>query len=168
MILQKTAKALDELQPGSRRLPQRARTVLLLAGGKTLQELDSLLGGDHAAVAQTLVAQGYLQLTGGTAAALSTPTTPVAPPDTAPASLSLAGTRMYLFDLCERLFANRHEALAQSLRSQLREARDQAALRSAGLALLEAVQTHAGEERAAVLRNKLGGLLDSAPQVQPT
>ena len=65
MILQKTAKALDELQPGSRKLPQRARTVLLLADGKTLAQLHALLGGDHAAVAQTLVAQGYLQLENG-------------------------------------------------------------------------------------------------------
>ena len=43
----------------------------------------------------------------------------------------MAGTRMYLFDLCERLFANRHEMLAQSLRAQLREARDLAARRCA-------------------------------------
>ena len=43
MILQKTAKALDELQPGSRKLPQRARTVLLLADGKTLAQLHALL-----------------------------------------------------------------------------------------------------------------------------
>ena len=33
MILQKTAKAQEELQPGSRQLPQRARSLLLVAGG---------------------------------------------------------------------------------------------------------------------------------------
>lgn len=164
MILQKTAKALDELQPGSRRLPQRARTVLLLASGKTLQELHGLLGGDHAAVAQELVEQGYLQLTGHAAASAATHPAPAAYPEVPTDGLSMAGTRMYLFDLCERLFANRHEALAQSLRTQLREARDLATLRHAGLSLLDAVQTHAGEERAAALREKLGALLDAPPQ----
>lgn len=154
MILQKTAKALDELQPGSRKLPQRARTVLLLADGKTLAQLHALLGGDHAAVAQTLVAQGYLQLENGaevSPSAFSPPqqaTAQTPQQGAAAANLSMAGTRMYLFDLCERLFANRHEMLAQSLRAQLREARDLAALRCAGLALLQAVQSHAGEERA--------------------
>jgi len=167
MILQKTAKALDELQPGSRTLPQRARAVLLLAGGKTMKELHGLLGGDHAAVAQELVAQGYLQLTGRTAAPATAPQPSAVPLQAAAPGLSMAGTRMYLFDLCERLFANRHEALAQSLRTQLREARDLPALRSAGLALLDAVQAHAGEERAAALREKLGTLLDDAPQTQP-
>ena len=146
MILQKTAKALDELQPGSRKLPQRARTVLLLADGKTLAQLHALLGGDHAAVAQTLVAQGYLQLENGSVVSPSAfsptqQTTAQTPqPGAAAATLSMAGTRMYLFDLCERLFANRHEMLAQSLRAQLREARDLAALRCAGLALLQAVR----------------------------
>ena len=137
MILQKTAKALDELQPGSRKLPQRARTVLLLADGKTLAQLHALLGGDHAAVAQTLVAQGYLQLENGSVVSPSAfsptqQTTAQTPqPGAAAASLSMAGTRMYLFDLCERLFANRNEMLAQSLRAQLREARDLAARRCA-------------------------------------
>lgn len=173
MILQKTAKALDELQPGSRKLPQRARTVLLLADGKTLAQLHALLGSDHAAVAQTLVAQGYLQLENGSVVSTSafSPTqqaTAQTPQQgAAAANLSMAGTRMYLFDLCERLFANRHEMLAQSLRAQLREARDLAALRCAGLALLQAVQSHAGEERAATLRAQLRGLLDEAPQAQP-
>ena len=62
MILQKTAKAQEELQPGSRQLPQRARTLLLLAGGKRLEEIAAMLGSDHAALAQQLVEQGYLQL----------------------------------------------------------------------------------------------------------
>ena len=62
MILQKTAKAQEELQPGSRQLPQRARSLLLLAGGKSMEELAAMLGSDHAALAQQLVEQGYLQL----------------------------------------------------------------------------------------------------------
>ena len=178
MVLQKTAFALQELQPGSRQLPQRARSVLLMAGGKTLDELRALLGGDLAALALQLVEQGYLQFTKtGTpttaapsaaapvvAAAVPTPQAADAPaPVVTPGYPQMAGMRMYLFDLCERMFANRHEVLAQSLRAQLREARDLPTLRQAGWALLDAVHTHAGEERAASLRQRLAVLLDGEP-----
>ena len=151
MILQKTAKAQEELQPGTRQLPQRARSLLLMAGGKSMEELQALLGSDHAALAQQLVAQGYLEL-------IATGENKSSSPALAPA-INMAGTRMYLFDLCERLFANRHETLAQTLRTQLREARDLSSLRSASLSFLEAVQEYAGEERAQSLRERLAALL---------
>lgn len=186
MILQKTAKAQEELQPGSRQLPQRARSLLLLAGGKRLEEIAAMLGSDHAALAQQLVEQGYLQLvSAGTtkerspaihpAASLAkVAATPAPAPDQTAASsspaINMAGTRMYLFDMCERLFANRHEALAQSLRTQLREARDLNSLRSAGISLLTAVQEYAGEERAQSLRERLAALLsyEEADEVAAT
>ena len=171
MILQKTAKALEELQPGSRQLPQRARSVLLMAGGKSLDDLQRMLGSDHAELARQLMEQGYLQwqgdkpdATNSFTAAITSAAAPVAPPAAvAPAapttSINMAGTRMYLFDMCERLFANRHEALAQKIRDQLRESRDLPTLREAGLTLLHAVQQHAGEERAQSLRERLSALL---------
>ena len=181
MILLKTAKALEELQPGSRQLPQRARSVLLMAGGKRMDEIQSLLGSNHAALAQDLIDQGYLQLGTGIAATgvspptlapaksapvrtepvTSTPAKPV-PAAVTPAQapgINMAGTRMYLFDMCERLFANRHHGLAQELREQLRQARDLHALRSVCLQLLSAVQEHAGEERAKSLRERVAALL---------
>lgn len=186
MILQKTAKAQEELQPGSRQLPQRARSLLLLAGGKRLEEIAAMLGSDHAALAQQLVEQGYLQLvSAGTtkerspaihpAASLAkVAATPAPAPDqtaaSSPPAINMAGTRMYLFDMCERLFANRHEALAQSLRTQLREARDLSSLRSAGISLLTAVQEYAGEDRAQSLRERLAALLsyEEADEVAAT
>lgn len=151
MILQKTAKAQKELQPGTRQLPQRARSLLLMAGGKSMEQLQALLGCDHAALAQQLVAQGYLEF-------IATGESKSSSPALAPA-INLAGTRMYLFDLCERLFANRHEALAQTLRTQLREARDLSSLRYASQCFLTAVQEYAGEERAQSLRKRLAALL---------
>ena len=175
MILQKTAKALEELQPGSRQLPQRARSVLLMAGGKSLDDLQRMLGSDHAELARQLMEQGYLQwqadkpdATNSFSTAIASAAAPVAPPPAtvvavapaaAPTSINMAGTRMYLFDMCERLFANRHEALAQKIRDQLRESRDLPTLREAGLTLLHAVQQHAGEERAQSLRERLSALL---------
>ena len=191
MLLQKTAKALEELQPGSRQLPQRARSVLLMAGGKSLDDLQRMLGSDHAELARQLVEQGYLQLQTASPAApaalapsaqvpiaplkAAPEASPVASPqanDSEPArpstNINMAGTRMYLFDMCERLFANRHEELAQQLRTQLREARDLAALREAGLMLLEAVQKHAGQDRAESLRERLSALLAQPPSTEPT
>lgn len=178
MILQKTAKAQEELQPGSRQLPQRARSLLLLAGGKSLEELSAMLGSDHAALAQQLVEQGYLQLQPASPAKMRNPAVhpavsltsittqssalapaPANPAASAAPGINMAGTRMYLFDMCERLFANRHETLAQTLRTQLREARDLGSLRNAGISLLNAVQEHAGEERAQSLRERLSSLL---------
>lgn len=170
MLLQKTAKALEELQPGTRMLPQRARSVLLMAGGKSLVELQQMLGLEHAQLAQQLISEGYLQLQTGTPQQTTgiptgIPTADPAPspaaPAMAPSTMSMAGTRMYLFDLCERLFANRQEALAQSLRQQLRAARDIISLREAGLAMLDAVQEHAGQERASALREQLSALLET-------
>jgi hypothetical protein len=140
-----------------------------VAGGKSLEEIQRLLGADHAELAQQLVAQGYLQLAPGSEGKTQVrqaPAPTAAPPsaeaaDTSqtPPAINMAGTRMYLFDLCERLFANRHEALAQTLRTQLREARDLPTLRDAGLSLLAAVQEHAGEERAQSLQERLAALL---------
>ena len=186
MILQKTAKAQEELQPGSRQLPQRARSLLLLAGGKSMEELAAMLGSDHAAMAQQLVEQGYLQLMPTSASKERSMATPpatslanvgdgLATPALAPAeqaassvpAINMAGTRMYLFDMCERLFANRHEALAQTLRTQLREARDLSSLRSAGISLLAAVEEYAGEERAHSLREKLAALLAHGQAADP-
>ncbi len=187
MILQKTAKAQEELQPGSRQLPQRARSLLLLAGGKSMEELAAMLGSDHAALAQQLVEQGYLQLVPSSAPrersmaihpasslakAGYSPATPALAPaeeatDSAPA-INMAGTRMYLFDMCERLFANRHETLAQTLRTQLREARDLNSLRSAGISLLTAVEEYAGKERAQSLRERLAALLAHGEAADPS
>lgn len=178
MLLQRTAKAHEELQPGKRQLPLRERSVLLMAGGKTLAQLQQLLGDEHATLARELMAQGYLQTE--PAAADASPShhatvqeSGLAEQAAAPAAtsagrqtLNLPGTRMYLFDLCERMFAKRHEVLAQNLRTQLREARDLPALRSAGLALLDAVQQHAGEERAASLREQLAGLLQESQEME--
>ena len=121
MILQKTAKAQEELQPGSRQLPQRARSLLLLAGGKRLEEIAAMLGSDHAALAQQLVEQGYLQLVSASTTKERNPAihpaaslakvaaTPTPVPDqtaaSSPPAINMAGTRMYLFMLISAVLA---------------------------------------------------------------
>jgi hypothetical protein len=122
-----------------------------------------------------LIDSGHLQRLAGSVAERpqQAPTAPAMAPaearEPAPAgpaaTLNLAGTRMYLFDMCERMFANRHEDKAQVLRHLLREARDLPGLQEAALQLLQAVQEHAGSERADALRERLQHLLpqETAP-----
>ncbi|WP_333905011.1 hypothetical protein [Delftia acidovorans] len=166
MLLQKTAKALEELQPGRRSLPLRERSVLLMADGRTEEQLQQVLGAQAGELIEQLIASGHLQRLADQAAASSPQTPSMAPaaakestPPGPAATLNLAGTRMYLFDMCERMFANRHEDKAQVLRHLLREARDLEALQAAALQLLQTVQEHAGDERADVLRERLRHLL---------
>lgn len=163
MLLQKTTKAKLELAPGQRQLSQRERTLLLVAEGKSCAQLVQMLGQDAQALIDEMLRHGYLQLPKAEAAA---PAEPPPAPDVpaAKAATSLAGTRMYLFDVCERLFASRHEHLAQSMREQLREARDYEALRQTSLELLELVEQIAGQARAASIAEQLQHLLQHSPQ----
>ena len=153
MSLQRTPKALLELAPGQRHLSLRERSLLLLAEGTPLAQLQAMYHGQGAALVQRLLQDGYLQQPSAarTTAASETPST------TAP--ISLAGVRMHLFDLCERMFANRLHDTAHHLRHMLREARDVDSMLHARDQLLRAVHLHAGAERAEALRQQLADML---------
>lgn len=162
MQLQKTAKALEELQPGRRSLPQRARSLLLMADRHPEPALHDFFGEEAGPLIEQLIASGHLlRVTVPQAAAPAPAGPPAAPPaeTAAPGPLNLAGTRMYMFDLCERMFANRHEDKARRMRDMLREARDLQTLQACALTLIGAVQQHAGDERAEALRERLQHLL---------
>lgn len=148
MLLYKTTKAQQELAPGARSLNLRERSVLLLAEGTPYSQLAQMYHGQGGALVAQLLQGGYL-------AVRSTESPEPAPQAAAAAVMTLAGTRMYLFDMVERLFANRQQALAHQLRQDLREARDVQALRSVCDALLHAVAEHAGTERAMQLSQQL-------------
>lgn len=172
MLLQKTEKARLELSPGVRTLSLRERSLLLLADGKPLSDLQAMYNGIGAQIVDNLMRQGYL--TGpaelppaSTAKPANTPNpTPAAPaaPRTEPAEAlrSLAGARMYLFDACERLFARRDPVLAQQFREALRAAKDEDSMLDVGEAMFDEVALAAGAERAATLRERFGQLLPAA------
>lgn len=164
MLLYKTPKAHQELAPGSRSLNLRERSLLLLAEGTPYSQLAQMYHGQGAALVAQLLHNGYL--VSGTvdaqapapasdAPAPAVPVVSPAPADAAPTAMTLAGTRMYLFDMVERLFANRQQALAEHFRHTLREARDVQALRNVCDELLHAVATHAGAERATQVSQQL-------------
>ncbi|RQO82059.1 hypothetical protein [Acidovorax sp. FJL06] len=177
MLLQKTDKARLELSPGVRTLSLRERSLLLLADGKPLSDLQAMYNGIGAQIVDNLMRQGYL--TGP--AELPPPTMAPDPhrteatshgpsierPEPGESLRSLAGARMYLFDTCERLFARRDPVLAQHFREALRTARDRSSMLDVGDAMFEEVGLTAGAERAASLRERLEQLLPRSPEAAP-
>ena len=183
MLLLKTDKARQELAPGMRTLSLRERSLLLLAEGKPQAELQAMYNGGGAQIVEHLLNQGYLAPMAPTAPAAAastthpnTPPSPASAPKAAPAAAtasqptdkptepsdalrSLAGARMYLFDICERLFARRDPAMAQHFHSALRSARDRDSMLDVGEALLEEVAQLAGTERAQTIRERMAQLL---------
>lgn len=168
MLLQKTEKARLELSPGVRTLSLRERSLLLLADGKPLSDLQAMYNGIGAQIVENLMRQGYL--TG--LADLPPSPEPTAPtpsierPAAGESLRSLAGARMYLFDTCERLFARRDPVLAQHFREALRAAKDRASMLDVGEAMFEEVALAAGAERAASLRERLDQLLPASPAME--
>lgn len=160
MMLLKTEKARHELMPGVRTLSLRERSLLLLADGKPLQELQAMYHGVGRQIVDDLMRAGYLCAQapepGETTPAAAVP--PVVQAPHAPLR-SLAGTRMYLFDICERMFARRNPPLAEQYRAALRDARDRWSMLDVGEALLEEVGYLAGAERAAAIREHMAQLL---------
>ncbi len=191
MLLIKTDKARQELAPGMRTLSLRERSLLLLAEGKPQAELQAMYNGGGAQIVEHLLNQGYLAPMAPTAPAATSTTHPNTPPSTAsapkaaPAAAtasqqptdkpteprdalrSLAGARMYLFDICERLFARRDPAMAQHFHSALRSARDRDSMLDVGEALLEEVAQLAGTERAQTIRERMAQLLPREASAAP-
>lgn len=198
MPLQRTEKARQELSPGVRTLSLRERSLLLLADGKSLPELQAMYNGTGAQLVEHLLREGYLVDSSAPVAASAAPATPAPPraspapavpaPPAAPAPAaaapapapapsaapepakpaeptdsvrSLAGARMYLFDMCERMFARRDPALATTYRDALREARDEQAMLDVAEAMLADVAKMAGDDRADSIRERLDQLLPS-------
>jgi hypothetical protein len=165
MMLLKTEKARHELMPGVRTLSLRERSLLLLADGKPLQELQAMYHGVGRQIVDDLMRAGYL------CPSAHEPEEHAAAPALSPrvqaphAPLrSLAGTRMYLFDICERMFARRNPQLAAQYHAALRDARDRWSMLDVGEAMLEEVGYLAGAERAAAIRERMAQLL---PQEAP-
>ncbi|MEO5794946.1 MAG: hypothetical protein ABIP34_07985 [Rhodoferax sp.] len=155
MGLTKTDKARAELQPGQRSLGQRERALLLLVDGhKTVHEVAAYLGHEGEQLVLQLLRDGYL--TQPQAAAV-----PVAA-DLFDGKRSMATTRMFLFDICERMFARRAPALAESFREALRNARDRSSMLDVSHTMLAEVESAAGPERAKALRDRIALLLPEA------
>ncbi len=72
---------------------------------------------------------------------------------------SLATTRMFLFDIVERMFVRKMPELANHLRDQLREARDRASMMVIAREIILNVEEIAGPDRADGLSERLAMML---------
>lgn len=171
MLLRRTEKGQAELRARERSLSLKERSVLFLADGrKTLADLDPILGDEGTAIVKALANGGYLELlpvqrgapARATDARLSPPEASSPPPresQPAAAPQSLAATRMFLFDLCERTFARGAPAQAEHYRERLRQARVADAMLAVAQDMLMDVELVAGEDRARFLRDRIESML---------
>ena len=186
MFPTKTDKARDELQGGQRTLSQRERALLLMADGRrSLTDFSPLFANRIEAeqAIQALVSKGYLQDARPVATPVAAqPVQPsavaaTAPPEPVPTAnpiqltttadnfdgkRSLATTRMFLFDMCERMFVRRDPKFALQMRDALREARDREAMLTIAALMLSEIEKTAGVERAESLRERIDRLLPPA------
>lgn len=72
---------------------------------------------------------------------------------------SLATTRMFLFDLCERMFARRAPELADGFREALRNAKDRDSMLAVSRDMMAEVEKVAGHERADSISERIAMLL---------
>jgi hypothetical protein len=169
MFFIKTEKARHELQPGRRTLGQRERALLLMADGqRSVTDFGQLFGSRDEAgrVALHLVREGYLHRSQPAAPAVQAApaheASPLEPPvaaDVFDGKRSLATTRMFLFDLCERMFVRRDPVLAGQFREILRQARDRDSMLTAAAEMLGEIEKIAGAERAESIRERIDRLL---------
>ncbi len=186
MQLHKTDRARAELKAGTRTLGQRERTLLLLAdGSKSVQDFRPLFNGDGEEIALKLLRDGFLQTQPGkvtqairppvVAAEQARPAPPEKQPlaqnqsaPQAPARVSadqfegkrsLATTRMFLFDICERMFSRKNPELAAVFREALRDARDREAMLAASRRMIEEIEKVTGSERADSISERIAMLL---------
>ncbi|APW42477.1 hypothetical protein [Rhodoferax saidenbachensis] len=173
MRLAKTAKAKDELKPGVRTLGQRERALLLLIDGeKTLTDLAKFFQDDIQMLALQLIRDGYLLEVQLSETRLSVspdhgpvgtrPQQALQPPVSADqfnGKRSLATTRMFLFDMCERMFVKRSPEQAESFREALRNARDRESMLAVGRAMILEIEKIAGQDRANSISERISLLL---------
>ncbi|MFE8644813.1 hypothetical protein ACFX58_06980 [Sphingomonas sp. NCPPB 2930] len=183
MYLQKTEKARAELASRSRLLGIRERAFLLMADGRQTRSRMLDLVPAAEAMVDALIAQGYLlpvpaEAQGHAPAppyaaapievAQARPTTVAAPAADASAAhaadafdgkRSLATTRMFLFDLCERMFARRAPDQAEAYREALRGARDRDTMLEVARAMVAEIEAHAGTDRADGISARIAMLL---------
>lgn len=183
MQLHKTDRARAELKPGVRTLGQRERTLLLMAdGSKSAQDFRPLFEGDGEAIALRLLRDGFLEAHPGKTSAPAKNPAPAPGHTLTPAQLqnfpspettqaiqvsadqfegkrSLATTRMFLFDICERMFARRNPEMAERFREALRNAKDRETMLSASREMIEEIEKIAGHERADSISERIAMLL---------
>lgn len=189
MQLHKTERARAELKPGTRTLGQRERTLLLLAdGNKSAIDFQPLFNGEGEQIALRLLREGFLEVqpqpvdrlrdavANGNArpkialiqpsaqqqqdsSSSETEQTTKVSADQFEGKRSLATTRMFLFDICERMFSRRNPDMAEIFREALRNAKDRDTMLAVSREMIGEIEVIAGHERADSISERLAMLL---------
>ena len=163
--------------------------LLLADGSKTVSDFRPLFAGDGEQIALQLLKDGFLEAhpAGGKTtsfvpsrpaplvveaprpAAVATPREEFPSPETTQAiqvsadsfegKRSLATTRMFLFDMGERMFARRNPALAEQFREGLRNAKDRESMLAVSREMMVQIEAVAGHERADSIAERIAMLL---------
>jgi len=80
---------------------------------------------------------------------------------------SLATTRMFLFDICERMFARRNPVMANLFREALRNAKDRESMLAVSRDMIDEIEKVAGHERADSISERLAMLLPAEAAAEP-
>lgn len=159
-VLAKTVQARNALRDGSFPGSRSQRLFLIIVDGrKSLRELAAplrSLGLDEAGLRQML-ADGWL----ASAVNACAPAAVAAAPAPARAQLPLAAVKMYALDLVALMLPGRDAAL----RASVREVQGEADLRAWIECAAEAIAAHAGADRAAVFRERVGRQMPQAVPV---
>lgn len=152
-VLAKTVRARSALRDGSFPGTRSQRLFLIIVDGrKPLRELAAplrSLGLDEPGL-RHMLAEGWLAPVAAAAPSAS-PASP-GPAEPARAALPLGAVKLYALDLVALMLPGRDGAL----REASREVQDEAELRSWIERAAEAVAEHAGADRAAVFRERVG------------
>lgn len=162
-------------------LGQRERTLLLMANGnRSVRDFRPLFDGDGEQIALRLLREGFLEAHPGEKQEKPASAVPAAPSaseqrqnvpsakttqaikvsaDQFEGKRSLATTRMFLFDLCERMFARRNPDMAERFRKALRNAKDRETMLAASREMIEEIGKVAGHGRADSISERIAMLL---------
>jgi hypothetical protein len=80
---------------------------------------------------------------------------------------SMATTRMFLFDICERMFARRNPKLAEEFREVLRQAKDRESMLAAAHLMIDEIEKVAGADRADSISERIAMLMPDNLSSQP-
>ncbi len=180
MKLQKTDRGRSEFLTGVRTLGQRERMFLLLVDGqKSMREIEATLRGDVTSIGAKLIEEGYVEPFAPLRTVSVSRQSVVSPSEKTIVKMaatgalmpdargsdpfegkrSLATTRMFLFDISERIFARKAPELAIQFRQALREAKDRDTMLAVSRDILDEVERVAGASRADSISERLAMLL---------
>lgn len=124
-----------------------------------LEPVRAKAGASYASGAFAISTTSFLAATAHAPAAVPVAVRAPAASDPFEGKRSLATTRVFLFDLCERMFARRDPVNAEQFRQARRHAKDRASMLAAGREMIAEIELVAGADRADSISERIAMLM---------